>query len=177
MKIVFIAVSLLFGLSIYAQDLPVNEEGRIEFTAEVEATGLSKEELYFMILNWFEENYNKKQRNPEVIHTTNLEEGIVEASPLLWMYVHSIGQNTGGGSVIYNIKVNTFDHKYIYSLYDFDHESNRSRFGSGGPLENENPECGEEEMSKAVWIEIKENTRQQCEKIINDLRKYMREEG
>ena len=91
------------------------------------------------------------------------------------MYVHSLGQNTGGGSVIYNIKVTSSDHKYTYYLYDFDHESNRSRFGSGGALENIVPYCGEEDMPPAIWLEIKENTKQQCEKIINDLRKYMAE--
>ena len=57
-------------------------------------------------------------------------------------------------------------------MTDFKHVGIQGK-SSGGPIELEAPECGEAQISKAAWSQIKELTQTQLKSYVAELKKKM----
>lgn len=61
MKILFFTLIMALGLAAGAQELPINESGRVEFQKVIQVNGLNSDAIYLKVLDWFGETF----RNPE----------------------------------------------------------------------------------------------------------------
>lgn len=162
-------------LTTFSQEMPKNDDGNYEYSEVVEVPGATKEQVFRTSRSWFVDQYNKKTQGSNVIYTDDSFLGEMAASPLLFVQVHSMGKNTGGGSVSYNISISSKEGKYKYTIGNFYHESNRSMICSGGELESDTPDCEGGQMNEVIWNEIKQDTRSKIESIVEDLKETMAE--
>jgi len=175
-----ICISTVFICAVFfthGQTIPLNSAGKYEYTEYKNVDDVTKDKLYKMALNWFEKNYGPKKQSLGTIYSQEPKFGEIAASPVMYIDVNSMGSMTSGGSVSYNVIVSVEQEKFKYSFTGFYHESNRSTFGTGGALENETPDCSEEDMSLSTWNEIKETFRQKVESEVLNLKQVMGSAG
>ena len=146
---------------------------KMEYAEVVTVEGATKDQLFRIARKWFQKNYSEKTVGESVIYTDDSYLGEMAASPNMWVVAHSFGKNTEAGAVNYTIVIAAKEGKYKYTISGFYHESNRSRFGSGGDLNNANPDCGEEEMSAIAWTEIKADCKMKTDKLVAELKEVM----
>jgi len=166
-------VFMVASMTTIAQEAVQEKATKIEYAEVVTVDGATKDQLFRTARKWFQKNYSEKAVGEDVIYTDDSYLGEMAASPNLWVEVHSFGKNSGAGAVNYTIVIAAKEGKYKYTLSGFYHESNRSRFGSGGDLNNAAPDCGEEEMSAIAWEEIKTDCKAKTEKIVAQLKEVM----
>jgi len=84
----------------------------------------------------------------------------------------SIKFGTDKGNVHFNLKLMVKDGKYKMDLTDFKHEGMHGK-SSGGSIDLEKPECGEVQLSGAAWGQIKEQTLDQLQAFVMELKKNL----
>ena len=157
-----------------AQELPQNDTGKIVYEEVVEVEGATKEQLYRQGRKWFAETYTDGQ-DEDVIYLQDSYLGEIGANPFLWIEVTPVGKPITAGAVIYDIKLSIKEGRYKYKITNLYHESQGSRLGSGGALENKEPECGLINMRQEYWEEIKRKTDEMIKELISSLKTQMTE--
>ena len=171
------SILLMAGFTLQAQDKPAQEADKFQYEEVIEVQGATKDQLFRTARAWFLKNYSEKATGEKVIYTDDSYLGEMAANPNMFIEIRLMGSKISAGAINYNIVVAAKEGKYKYSISGFYHESNRSTFGSGGPLTKESPECGEEEMSLETWNVIKKQCVENTAKLIEDLKKSMAESG
>ena len=161
------SVAMTSCLISYAQDFPVNEEGRYEITKIIVNEDKSAEEAFELAETWLTNYFEKKEEGK--IQSRDVSELRLESSPLLFIQVRSGGQKHWAGSVRYALSIEIQEGRVFVQLSDFYHESNRSQYGSGGRLENTVPECGAEELPDHIWQQIRAETLSYCQNLLENL--------
>jgi len=170
---VLLALSMVAVSQEAAPEAAKENTDKMEYGAIIDVAGATKDQLFRTARKWFQKNYSKKAVGEDVIYTDDSYLGEMAASPNMWVEARIQGKPTNAGAVNYTIIIAAKEGKYKYSLSGFYHESNRSQFGSGGDLNNANPDCGEEEMSAVTWAEIQADCREKTEKIVEELKEIM----
>lgn len=172
-KNTILAIFMAASIATSAQEATQENATKMEYNEVVTVDGATKDQLFRTARKWFQKNYSHKAVGEDVIYTDDSYLGEMAASPNMWVEVQSFGKNSGAGAVNYTIVIAAKEGKYKYTLSGFYHESNRSKFGSGGDLNNAAPDCGEEEMSAIAWAEIKADCKDKTEKVIVKLKEVM----
>ena len=171
---------LALAMTTFAQEhevSPPNDGMNFSYSEVVDVNGATKDQLFKSARAWVLDNYGIKKQEAGVIYTDDSYLGQIAASPIMWVFVNSMGSNINAGSVSYNIMISAKEGKYKYEINDFYHESNRSVYGTGGTLTDEKPDCPEEEMSELIWTQIKEDSKKKTELLIASLKEKLAEAG
>ena len=169
-------ICLALTMTSFAQekaDVTTAETPNFNYSEVVEVSGATKDQLFKSARSWFLENYGIKKQEAGVIYTDDSYLGEIAASPIMWVFVNSMGSSANAGSISYNIVVSAKEGKYKLEINDYYHESNRSAYGTGGTLTDETPDCGVEEMTELVWGQIKEEGKSKTEVMITSLKERM----
>lgn len=160
-----IALVFLFTLSVcfaQAQDLPVNKEGKIEFTEVVTVSGFTSEQLSKNCKQWFNDTYK------------NLKNFKIGPEGKKFSDLHYVKSEVYEGSVAYEITVWIKEGKFKYSISEFKHKNRADGKCSGGKLENEEADCrGAGKMSPKKWATIKSETLTNMNTLIDSLKAGM----
>jgi hypothetical protein len=155
----------------FAQDLPKNSEGKIEYTAVVQID-TAKAATLFSNAKLFIADAFKSAKDVTQLDDANAK--TVMAKGLMPVSVKSLGSNWDYGYVRFQLTIQCKDGRYKYSFTDFVHEDKPGqRHADGGPLENEKPGCGTMQLSKKYWENIKKETDETTKAMIEDLKKHM----
>ena len=173
LKICIATVLLATSIVTTAQEATPDNSAKFEYSEVIDVEGATKDQLFRTARKWFQKNYSEKAVGESVIYTDDSYLGEMAASPNMWVEARIQGKNAGAGAVNYTIIIAAKDGKYKYGISGFYHESSRSRFGSGGDLNNASPDCGEESMSMISWEEIKADCRAKTDKIVEQLKLTM----
>lgn len=166
-------ISPLFALS---QDqeapakLPMNEEGKVQYTEVIPMEGLTKDQLFTAARDWFM-SYYKDQA--EDIYYNDRYEGKMAGNFNMFMEVKMTSKMANAGVFNYDIQLFVKDGKYKYNVTNLYHESYKSRLGTAGAVENEVPECGVLNMQQRYWDDLKMQAAMAFPKIVEDLKKGM----
>ncbi len=171
MKIVTIIIGLLLinTTLLIAQDLPIdNETGKITFTevVYVDDSTTTKDELYSLAREWFAKTFKSSQ---SVLQMDDKELG-----KLIGKANFSINRTAylTDSYVDFTISIYLKDGRYKYQITDFNHVSYKSGF-SGGAIESKKPDCGNFNMMKKGWLQVKQQTKTTVEALIIDLKETM----
>lgn len=171
MKIFKIIIGLLVISSntLNAQNLPLDEKtGKITFTevVTVDDSTATKDQLYSRAREWFARTFKSSQN---VLQMDDKELG-----KLIGKGNFSIipGLYLTDSRVDFTLSIYLKDGRYKYELTDFNHVSYKSGY-SGGALEDEKPNCGNFNMMKKGWIDVKEQAQSNANAIIADLKLTM----
>ncbi len=158
-SISILLLALCFTLPIFSQDLPKNDDGIISYTAVVNVSGKSADQLLDNAKRWFEETY-KSARNRKVEgskisdnHNLKMKKGSKDA-----------------GAVNYDISVMCKDGRYKYEITNLVHKDYEKTVGTGGKLEREEPKDG---FSGKLWADFKMQSDAQVKELIASLTKAM----
>jgi hypothetical protein len=160
-----IVAGVLFSCFASAQELPVNPStGKVTFMEVVDAKGMKAADLYKILSDWsIAQGFvvsKKDDANNEAVFT-----GLI---PLEYSSIKA-GRNDKG-KVTFTLSVFGKDGKYRYILTDFIHEGIDGA-GSGGKLENLQPDCGKAGMVGGNWVYIKNKVKGQSIIWVKDLKK------
>lgn len=163
----FIPVLLILSVRLTGQDvqLPVNKESKlIEYTELVTVeSSLTQKILYSKAKDWFDKAFKSSDN---VIQKDDKEEGIIIGKGIIPV---KGGMYLTDGKIDFTLKVQVKDGRYKYWISNFSHKSYKEGY-SGGALENEKPACGNFNMVKKGWTEVKEIADQNAKKIIKSLK-------
>lgn len=163
----FVFTLLISGSKVSGQEvqLPVNKESKmIEYTELVTVDSpLTQNILYSKAKDWFAKAFISSEN---VIQKDDKEAGIIIGKGIIPV--------TGGiyltdSKIDFTLKVQVKDGRYKYWISNFNHKSYKDGY-SGGALENEKPACGNFNMVKKGWIEVKEIADQNAKKIVKSLK-------
>ncbi len=170
MRFLFLSAAILYGLISGAQNIEVERSPDTfdKVDTEISSNLNSREKIYEASKSWFD-FYFKKNKDTK-LHTEDKEGFTLKSSPSVHVQVNNIGQNTYAGSINYDLEIKVIDDsKCEVSMSNFEHESSRSAFGSGGDMEFDNPECGLEELPAGIWIQIKDEAFVHMKETLNSL--------
>ena len=155
------------------QELPVDKEtGKVIFTEIVELSDNSvpKDILYNRAKEWFVKAFKSSN---EVIQLDDKESGKIigkgNFSINRTMYLTD-------SRVDFTMTIMVKDGRYKYIVSDFNHVSFKAGY-SGGSLDNEKPDCGNFNMAKKGWNQVKEQTKSTVDNLIADLKTFMETES
>ena len=175
-KWTILSLSLFISLALSAQQIPKNVQGKFEYT-ETKAVDATKEELFNQAMSWMNKYYKQKNQPEDVVYEADMESGIIQANPLLWIDITTMSGSKSGGAISYDFTVEIKEGSFTYLVTNLSHESHRSTYGSGGALENKEPECGFQELPENIWFAIYDDTRLKMEILIVDFKNKMSELG
>jgi hypothetical protein len=150
-KLYLLAISLIIMIIIYSQE--INQNFDYSDIVSIEDTTISKEQLYLIIIEWFNGNFKSSKH---VIQFEDKEEGVIIGKGNIpikkTMYLTD-------SRVEFTIKILIKDSKYRYRIMNFSHISNYDiKKYSGGNLNDSKPDCGYFLMTKKGWKQVKEQT-------------------
>lgn len=165
MRTILIACFLLDSTLCFSQ-MPVNADGKVEFTEVVTVDSASAQTLYsrakLFVTNAFVSGKDVTQMNDDAAFTT-----VVKGSTK-----PSLGLGaTREGLVTFKMTIQCKDGRYKYSLTDFLHEGAQY---SGGALENEKPDCGTFFLPKSSWNKLKKQVAETVTLMADNLKKDMK---
>lgn len=162
---------MLTPLSVFAQDLPRNETGRIEYTEVVKVDSANAAILYSNAKIFIAKSF-KSAKNVTDLSDENSKTVIIKGN--MPVSVRSMGSFWDYGVVWFQISIQCKDGRYKYSITDFVHEDKPGpRGANGGSLESEKPECGTLKLPKKYWEYIKTDADQTTKTLIADMKKAM----
>jgi hypothetical protein len=155
------------SILLFSQDFPINEQGKIVYTEIVNIdSSLTQEQLYLNAREWFARSFRSAN---DVIQMDDKDAGKLIGKG---NFVIPGGMYLADGRVRFTISVFTKEGRYKYEITDFVHIANDNTY-SGGNLENEKPDCGNFNMVKKGWLQVKEITQTKVNDIITDLKNSM----
>ena len=168
-KILFLGL-LIFSMSLYAQDFPINEKtGKVCYEGVVKVDGVSASDLYVRANEWFAKTFNSANA---VIQMQDKEAGKIIGKGNITAY-NSIA-NVGVWD--FTLSFASREGRYRYTLTNISHDKSGSKLtGSGGEIGNEKPACGTWHIPKRAWNTLKANANKEFIETTNDLVQYMSE--
>lgn len=168
MRKILIACFLLSTTLCFSQ-MPVNADGKIEYTEVVQADSISAQTLYskakLYVAKAFANGKEATQLNDDAAFTT-----VVNGATKI-----SAGMGASrDGFVSFKLTIQCKDGRFRYSFTDLVHEGAQY---SGGALENEKPACGTFFMNKQLWGKLKEQTDTNMKMAIASLKKEIKSSG
>lgn len=164
--IVFIIPSILVLAGFAVKDLPIDPSTKkITWFDVVEVPGASAELLYKRFQNWNTDKSAVHFADPDSkTYIVNAKIPMKYPAPMDGLY-HK-------GQVEYKVKLYAKEGRYKYVLTDFVHKGDRA---DGGPLENEQPECGKYNLTLGAWSKIKKETETEIEEVIKRIKTGMKD--
>jgi hypothetical protein len=175
MKTLLIALLFVPFIS-FAQDLPKNSEGNIEYTAVVNIDSADAQTLYSRAKLFIAQSF-KSARNVTDLSDDAAKQIVVKGliRPVIKWNVYGKSEF---GNVFFTTTIQCKEGKYRYFINGFNHENHENKFdNSGGRLENEKPACGTFYMTKNVWQKVKDYTSNSMLTYIKNLQAYMEGKG
>ena len=136
----------------HAQQLPVNEDGKIEFTDVVQVDSANEQTLFSRARIFVARSFSAAN-DVTVVEDANTFTLI--AKGLLPRNYTSRLNRDFGGQVRFRLIIQCRPGRYRYVMTDFVHRDVIKRDYSGGALERETPECGRLAISRKAWKDIK----------------------
>jgi len=169
----FFAIIFMNIIVVKGQELPVDKEtGKVIFSDVVELTDktVTKDILYNKAKEWFVKAFKSSN---DVIQLDDKESGKIigkgNFSIATTMYLTD-------SRVDFTMTIMVKDGRYKYIVSDFNHVSFKDGY-SGGSLDNEKPDCGNFNMAKKGWKQVKEQTKSTVDNLIADLKTFMEAES
>lgn len=163
---------IFFGLSsigFFAQVLPKNELGKVEYTEVIKVDSTSKNSLYSSAQLWFVETFKDAK---SVIQLQDKENGELIGKGLFYIPTNRFGYTAIGlGIVRFQVQISVKEGRYKYSFSNFTHEGDKPQIYDCGCLDNEEPTV----CSKKIFAEVKEKTDAQIKILIASLKRAMEE--
>lgn len=161
-----IAFVFIIPMFVTAQPLVTNSDGRVEYSAIVEAQGLSAEQLYQSAKEWFIRSFD----NANFVIQNDDKQG----GSIIGKGSYNINRQfcIDDSKVTFVIKIDIKDGKYKYQINDFVHTSIRGN-QDGGQLENDKPDCGTITLLPKCWVKIKSMAAANTEMLITSLKESM----
>lgn len=151
--------------------LPINKEGKVEYSETVIADSIDAATLYSRAKLCIAENFVD---NKAVTQLNDDAAKQIVAKGALKVSCRYLGANHPYGYMRFSITLQAKDSKYRFFISDFVHECHEFKDdASGGAIERDKPRCGGLVMTKKCWNEIKEQTDQTITSLIEVLKDYM----
>jgi hypothetical protein len=167
----------LFILSITAlasaQEFPKNDKGQITYEEVVKVENKTKEQLFRQARKWMTDNFVQDNQDDDVIYASDSYLGELAANPYMWMELTNFGSVINAGAILYDIKIDIKDGRFRYQIVNPYHEAQRSRLGTGGALEDAEPDCGLINMQQKYWDDIKVQAHANFTALIASLKETM----
>ena len=173
MKRLLIIILMLASVSLNAQNWPIDPTTKeINFTSVVTIDSAAKNDLFVRANEWFAKTFNDSK---EVIQMSDKESGKIVGKGIFKVYFHSFGTKDAG-YVHYTISIMVKDGRYKYSLNDLYHSNEGATpgIGSGGNLINEKADCGNFNLTKKIFDEIKLQAYDQSMALVESLNTFMK---
>lgn len=173
MKILFVHLfMLLLWQASRSQDvkLPTNERGEIEFTEVISVDSAGSSTLYSRARLFVANAFNS---STDVTKLEDASTGTIVTKGLLPRnYINPFNKGQGG-HVSFKLTIQCKDGRYRYSVTDFVHQDRLHSSFTGGPLENERPQCGTFNMPRKSWEKIKSETAARVERFVAEMKATM----
>ncbi len=161
----FFSILCLVAVQAYAQELPLNAAGKINYTETVTVSGAKKDVLYSRAMKFATGKYK--------ITGMKKAEGIfIFTGSFVVTYPGATTGLTDRGTVEFTVTITNKDGKYTYEYSDFHHMGDKGK-GNGGKLEAPMSECGKLILPKPGWEKIKKDTPAGVENFTVALKKAM----
>lgn len=168
-KLSLVVISLLAGVAVLAQDLPINTQtNKITFMEVVDAEGLSGKQLYDLAKEF------GTDQGWTVIEDDAASGKIKFQAKIELGWPGLSGGQIDKGFTAFTYIVDGKDDRYRYIFTDFEHKG-VGKSPSGGALENTQAECGPTRMSARGWVTIKEKTSKGAKDLVADLKQKIQE--
>ena len=164
---------MCFTLSSFAQ---VEEKTELKFSKVIEASGLTKAQIYASVRAWVAEYYVSAK---EVIQMDDKDEGVLIIAPEMIYKTGKMVLSAYDGNIKYRLKIATKDGRFKVDVFNFYHRNkpgNAPRCQVG--LITDAEECDDKSMNKRssnkVWLDIKEKVEKNSLVIFTDIEKHIK---
>ena len=172
MKNTCLALFLITSISVFGQELPINEKtGKVSYENIIKAEGTSASDLYMQANAWFAKTFNSE--NYAGIVNSDKEAGKIIAKGVIAVRIANIYMAYAAGGFDFTITFTAKEGRCRYVITDIKHDGKEDTMHSGGIIENEKPECGSMNMSKKKWNNLKTQVHDNLTSLSKDFEQHM----
>ncbi|MEM9023949.1 MAG: DUF4468 domain-containing protein [Bacteroidota bacterium] len=161
MRKLFTLLAAVIALQGFAQDLPKDEDGKVEFTETVSVAGFTADQLYANAKTWFAAQYKSEKNRKFLTDINKISDK------------QNIKSEQMSGGVNYTIDIQVKEGRYRIRITNLAHKDYGKGKCSGGRLEADEPLCRDGKMSAKTWQQVKNITKEQVTQLIESIKTAM----